>query len=176
MGRICKVNVPIKSLIYMHHLSDCVCRRTMTWLVSYAVYSALSVFFMQQCGHCGVLGAFISALLCNLPHRVHCNSISGTVGFPGGKKNLKIKKCIKQGLEILAGRQGSAAHLGSCSAWQSLWSPLISTAWFLHLCGPWGGFLAISEAVSSHEGCAWEGNVLAVVMNTGMADGWAVIT
>lgn len=138
MGRICKVNVPIKSLIYMHHLSDCVCRRTMTWVVSYAVYSA--VFFMQQRGHNGFLGAFISALLCNLPHRVYSNLISGSVRFPEGKKRKKLHQARLGNV----GRQGNAAHLGSCSAWQRLWSPSILAAWWLQLFGPSGIFLPSS--------------------------------
>lgn len=138
MGRICKVNVPIKSLIYMHHLSDCVCRRTMTWVVSYAVYSA--VFFMQQRGHNGFLGAFISALLCNLPHRVYSNLISESVRFPEEKK--KEKKTPHRASLGNLGREGSAAQLGSCSARQSPWSP--AAASWLHLFGPWGIFLPSS--------------------------------
>jgi len=40
---------------------------------------------MQQRGHNGFLGAFISALLCNLPHRVYSNLISESVRFPEEK-------------------------------------------------------------------------------------------
>lgn len=101
MGRICKVNVPIKSRIYMHHLSDCVCRRTMTWVVSYAVYSA--VFFMQQRGHNGFFGAFI------VPSSVTClTQLTATwcqcVRFPE-EKNAPSK----------AWKSGQVGH--RCSTW-----------------------------------------------------------
>lgn len=58
---------------------------------------------MQQRGHNGFLGAFISALLCNLPHRVYSNLISESVRFPEDKKKRK-KNHIEQVLEIWAGR------------------------------------------------------------------------
>lgn len=44
---------------------------------------------MQQRGHNGFLGAFIGALLCNLPHRVYSNLISESVRFPEEKKKEK---------------------------------------------------------------------------------------
>lgn len=109
MGRICKVNAPIKSLIYMHHLSDCVRRGTMTRVVSYAVYSA--VFFMQQRGHKGFLGAFIVPFSVTRLTELTATSFQCSI-FTGKKCTHKAWKsrggqCCSSGPGAPSARRGS---------------------------------------------------------------------